>query len=90
MSFLSGLACIEAISMNSGFATAGEVQKRVPFLTVGQVKRALNALQKDGLVVAEKVAYGRTGKWVYHLSSRCATNIVLLAGHVSHAYNVEA
>ena len=75
MLFASYLGCLQAIARLKYEATVGQVQKMNPHLTVGQVKRILVSLDAEGYVWCEKVAYGGTGKNVYHLSGKCLSNV---------------
>lgn len=80
MLFASFLGCIESIARLRSNATAGNIQKMNSHLTVGQVKRCLSQLEKEGYVIHELQPYGRTGRNVYYLSNVCVTNIVIVAG----------
>ena len=80
--FANFLGVLEAVLMCGGKATAGEVQRYNPHMTIGQVKRAMNSLVAEGYLDAEKVKYGRTGKWVFVLSNRAKTNLCIVARRI--------
>lgn len=78
MLFSSFIGCIESIARLGDNATVGQVQKMNSHLTVGQVKRCIDQLSREGYVVGELVKHGRTGKRVFHLSDLCVTNVFYL------------
>jgi len=77
MLFATFLGCIESIAHLIDEATAGNIQKMNSHLTIGQVKRALAQLEKEGYVTNVVMPHGRTGKRVYRLTSTCMTNIFI-------------
>lgn len=90
MLFASFLGCIEAVVRLNDNATAGNVQKMNLHLTIGQVKRALTQLEKEGYMHHKIERYGRTGKKVYYLSNLCVTNVCIVANAANEAGYVSA
>lgn len=86
MLFASFLGCIEAIVRLGENATPGCVQKMNSHLTIGQVRRVLNQLEKEGYVEHELKPYGGTGKRVYHLSKTAEKNIIIIASDIEELY----
>lgn len=78
MLFATFLGCIHAIVELGRFATVGGIQKMNPHLSVGQVKRALKQLEREGYAIGETEPYGRTGRTVYRISNLCDTNLALI------------
>ena len=59
--------------------TAGEVAKRTPGMSKGQVERLLDDLQIERHVIAEMQPHGRTGKRVFALSERARKDFAELS-----------
>jgi DNA-binding PadR family transcriptional regulator len=73
--FANFLGCLESACSLKGDATIGNIQKMNPHMTRGQVERALNNLASEGYVFFETVAYGRTGKKVWHATENGIINL---------------
>jgi hypothetical protein len=56
---------------------------------VGQVKRLLRDLLKEGYIGANKYAHGRTGKYCHYLSDTCVVNLRSVARDARHAPVIE-
>jgi len=85
MLFASFLGCLESIARLNDTATAGNIQKMNPHLTIGQVKRCLSQLETEGYAHHKIERHGRTGKKVYYLSNRCSTNVLILNSAIDAA-----
>lgn len=89
MLFASYIGCLEIVAKLGALATAGNVQKWNPHLTIGQVKRVLCQLEGEGYVEKVLESYGRTGRWVYSVTEKCHTNMFIVNSAIERSIQGE-
>lgn len=73
------IAVLQSTSRTLRGLTVGEIMKETPYLTRGQVERALKEMCEYGYVWCEIVAYGRTGKRLWRVTETAAITMSSIA-----------
>ncbi len=80
--FFITLDALRYIAWNPQGLTVGEVVRAMHGLSYGQVKRIVETLVEDNLLMVETVKHGRTGKKIY----RVAENAAIIGSDILNGY----
>jgi len=73
------IAVLQSTSRTLKGLTIGEIMKETPYMTRGQVERALKEMQEYGYVWHEVLPYGRTGKKIWRVTETAAITMAGIA-----------
>jgi hypothetical protein len=81
--FFDTLTVLDVLAQSPDGMTVGEIQKTMPAITVGQVKRMVHSLDMCKMVYVEKQPHGRTGKFVWRMTEGAAILLSSIARNYS-------